>query len=292
MGGVVYLQPGSIAEASEFLTRYPGAKALAGGTDLVPAMERRKVAPSHLVDLSGIPQLNSISYQEGKLHLGAMVAIQELVDSSLIKEKFPLIAAAAGHLGCWQVRNRATLGGNLCNAAPSAEMAPPLMILGARVRIAGAAGERLLPLEEFFTGPGQTVLQPGEILAEALVPEPPGVAQCVYLRHALRRSMDIALANVAVYLLPDGETLAEARIVLGAVAPTPVRARAAEAALAGKKLNWDTVEAAAGAAAGECRPITDVRATAEYRREMIAVLVRRALYAIPGPGGDWRENIH
>jgi len=287
MEGVVYLQPGSVAEASGFLTSYPGARLLAGGTDLVLAMERKKVTPSHLVDLSGVPGINSISYQEGKLHLGSMVTIQELVDSPVIKEKFPVIASAASWLGCWQVRNRATLGGNLANAAPSAEMAPPLMALGAMVKIAGSKGERVLPLEEFFTGPGQTVLQPGEIMTEVVVADQPAGARSIYLRHALRKSMDISLSNAAVSLTLAGDTVTGARVVLGAVAPTPIRSRAAEAALAGRKPDSEVIAAAAAAAAGECRPITDVRATAEYRREMIEVLVRRALNSILKPeGGD------
>lgn len=285
MEEVVFLQPGSVTEASQFVIRHPGAKLLAGGTDLVLSMERKKVAPSHLVDLSGIKNLSSISYQEGRLHLGSMTTIQELVDSLVVKEKMPVISTAASCLGCWQVRNRATLGGNLANAAPSAEMAPPLMALSAQVKIEGATGHRLLSLEDFFTGPGQTAMQPGEIITEVIVPGIPAMARSAYLRHALRSSMDIALANMAVYLLMDGDTAVDVRVSLGAVAPTPLRARAAEAALEGKKLNQVNISAAAGAAVGECRPITDVRATGEYRREMIGVLVRRALNSLVKPEG-------
>lgn len=286
MGGLQYLQPGSIAEAGDLLIRHPGARLLAGGTDLILAMERKKVSPSHLVDLSGIPQLKEVSCEDGKLRLGAMVAIQELVESPPVREKFPVIASAAGCLGCWQVRNRATLGGNLANAAPSAEMAPPLIALDAQVGIGGPAGERFIPLEDFFAGPGQTVLQPGEILAEVVVPVPAAGVKAAYMRHSLRRSMDIALASAAVRLQLDGETIAGARVVLGAVAPTPIRAREAEAALTGKKLDGAAIAAAAAAAARECRPITDVRATAQYRREIIGVLVRRALNAAAKPEGD------
>lgn len=279
MKDIAYLRPQILQEASDYLLAYPHAKLLAGGTDLILSLERKKVTPTHIVDLSGISHLNQVVFENGILRLGAMVTIQELHEVPIVRDKFPDIAVAAGHLGCWQVRNRATLGGNLANAAPSAEMAPPLIAHNAKVKLVSSQGERMLPLEEFFTGPGRTIMHQGEVLAEIIVPEPREGLEMRYSRHALRRSMDISVVNVVVHLQLKGEIVIDVKIVLGAVAPTPIRSKRAEEILVGKKLDNILISNAAQAASLECQPITDVRATAGYRRKMVQVLTERALYS-------------
>lgn len=280
MDDLIFVRPLGMAEACDCLLANKNARILAGGTDLILAMERKKIRPTHIIDISSITGIDGIFMKNGFLHLGAMASIQSIRDSKQVGGEFPALAEAAGSLGCWQVRNRATLGGNLANAAPSAEMAPPLMALGARLKLLGPDGERILPIEEFFRGPGETALGPGEILEEVMVPRPPAGTKMIYLRHSLRRSMDIALVNAALCFLYEGNAARHVRVALGAVAPTPVRARKAEQALEGKTLNGLLIDKAAEIAAGECRPITDIRATAGYRREMAGVLVRRGLTAL------------
>jgi carbon-monoxide dehydrogenase medium subunit len=282
MGSIKYLRPKSLKEATANLLAYKDARVLAGGTDLILQMERKKVALTHLIDLSFIPGIDGLEMKEDFLSLGTMISIQDIHESTQVREEFPAIAEAAGNLGCWQVRNRATLGGNLANAAPSAEMAPPLIALGALVKLVGPDGDRLLPLENFFKGPGVTDLQPGELLVEVMVPRPPAARKMIYLRHSLRRSMDISLVNMAVCFDDDQNVTQNVRVVLGAVAPTPIRARKTEHLLEGKTLDQELINQAAELAAGECQPITDVRSTADYRREIVKVLVRRSFRALIG----------
>jgi len=282
MGSIKYLRTKSLKEATANLLAYKDARVLAGGTDLILQMERKKVALTHLIDLSFIPGIDGLEMKEDFLSLGTMISIQDIHESTQVREEFPAIAEAAGNLGCWQVRNRATLGGNLANAAPSAEMAPPLIALGALVKLVGPDGDRLLPLENFFKGPGVTDLQPGELLVEVMVPRPPADRKMIYLRHSLRRSMDISLVNMAVCFDDDQNVTQNVRVVLGAVAPTPIRARKTEHLLEGKTLDQELINQAAELAAGECQPITDVRSTADYRREIVKVLVRRSFRALIG----------
>ncbi len=175
------------------------------------------------------------------------------------------------------IRNVGTVGGNLCHASPAADTAPALIALGARVKIVGPAGERTCALEDFFTGPGQTVLQSGEILAEILVPAMPPRTKSVYLKHAVRGAADLAIVGVAVIATLEDERLRSVKIVLGAVAPRPIRARMAEKLLEGKELDESLIEDAAQAASDESRPITDVRASVDYRKEMVKVFTRWAL---------------
>jgi len=277
MKDLTFLSPKSLAEASDSLMAYDNARIIAGGTDLLLQMERKKIKPDCLIDLSNITGMKQLNIKDGVLCLGAMTNIQSIHESQLVKDAVPVLAEAAGHLGCWQVRNRATLGGNLANAAPSAEMAPPLIALGAKVKIFGPGGERVLPLENFFKGPGSTEINRGELLVEVLVPLPEGNLFMKYLRHSLRRSMDIALVNAAVCFDYSNQVVKKARVVLGAVAPTPIRAVKTETCIEGQKITSKFIEKAVEVSSGECRPITDVRATEFYRREIVGVLIRRAL---------------
>ncbi len=276
-----YLEPSTLQEVITILNQYGSqAKVLAGGTDLLTLLKERTLKPRFVVNIKHLTGMGGIIHAPGQgLRIGALTTIHTLETSTLLKEKYPALAQAAHLLGSPQVRNLATIGGNLCNAAPSAETAPPLLSFSASLRIAGPKGERILPLESFFTGPGITVLQDGELLIEVSFPEPPPGIGSVYLKHCPRGSMDIAVVGVAVRLaLSSGNgKVEECRIGLGAVGPTPFRATGAEELLRGEKVTELLVQEVAKKAAAESRPISDIRGSAEYRSQMVRVLTARAL---------------
>lgn len=270
----------TLEEACRLLGQPEGkAKVLAGGTDILAKVKHRVLDPEMMVDIKEIPGLNKIRYdQKEGLILGALVSIRGIEISKVIQEKFRVISEAAGMLGSLQIRHRGTLGGNICNASPAADMAPCLIAMGAKARIVGDGKVREVPLEDFFTGPGMTVLRPNEILREIWVPNVEGRVGDAYVKHTLRKAMDLAIVGVAVRLrLDDKDKCTDVKIVLGAVAPTPVRAREAENQLRGKKISDVLIEEASNHASEASRPITDVRGTAGYRKEMVKVMVRRAL---------------
>lgn len=276
-----YLAPATLEEAISALSDHEGeAKVLAGGTDLLIYMKSGRVAPSYLVDIKRIPGLDRIAFDEAEgLRIGALTRLADVADHPIIRERFPMAAAGAESIGTIQVRNKGTIGGNLCNAAPSADMAPPIIAFGTAVKIVGPKGERTLPLDEFFLGPGRTVLGAGDILTEIIIPTPPERSGGVYLRIARRSAIDIAAVGVAAHLTLDGDgtTCRDVRIVLGAVAPIPLRAKDAEGLLNGKRLEAEIIAEAGRRAAEESKPISDVRSSAAYRREMVNVLTKRAL---------------
>ncbi len=290
MKGFEYYAPETLDAAVEILARYgEGAYPVAGGTDLIPKMRYGHVAPQAVVNLKRIPGLNRItSLENGGLHVGALVTLTQLSREALVRERYPVVAHIAGKMASAQVRNLATVGGNLCNAAPSADLAPPLIALDAEALIVGPEGERRVPLEHFFTGPGATVLGPGELLTAVLLPPPQPHTRAMYIKHAHREALDIAIVGVAalVRLAPGTATCQGARIVLGAVAPTPIRAREAEALLEGAPLTEEHIAEAGRLAAQAARPIDDVRGSAWYRRKMVDVLTRRAIAGTRGEGGD------
>jgi aerobic carbon-monoxide dehydrogenase medium subunit len=269
-----YFEPTTLGEASALLSRYAGrAQPLAGGTDLLVELKEQLRRAECVVNIKRIPGMDTLSYdaREG-LRIGALVTAREIEISPIILEKYSSLAQAARELGSIQVRNRATIVGNICRASPSADTLPPLIADSASVRIVGGKGERTLLLEDFFTGPGKTVLGVDELVTDLVLPPPPLNTRKVYIKHGRRKAMELATVGVAVSL-----SNADVRIVLGAVAPTPIRARRAEDLLRGKRLNAELIAQAAKAAADESRPISNVRASAEYRREMVEVLTRRAL---------------
>lgn len=272
-----YATPTSISEAAGLLAVNGGAVALAGGTDLLVARQAGMIDPELVVDLGRIPGLDTIDDEAGGVRLGSMITMTTLARSPRVRTSYPAVAESAGRMGCWQVRNLATLGGNLCNASPSAEMGPSLLVYDAVVVIQGQANEREVPLGSFFSGPGSTVLERGELVTAVRLPTPPAGLRSVYERRTIRRSMDIPLVNAAVALRLEGGVVVDARVALGAVAPVPFRVSAAEDVLRGRRLDPETVREAAEAACCPARPITDVRATAEYRLAMVEVLVGRAL---------------
>lgn len=276
-----YFAPQSLGDATALLRRYgTKAKLLAGGTDLFIRLERRVVEPAVVVDLKKIRALQGIKASAKGVTIRAATLMDEIVSSSLVQRRYHIIAEAAAAVGSIQTRNRATLGGNLCNASPAADTAPALIALGARARIAGSRREREISLEEFFLAPGKTCLQSNELLKEIFIPSPAGKAGSSFQR-CTRTAMDIALVNCAVFLslAPKGGVIGEIRVALGAVAPTPVRARPAEDLLRGKNPDNEAIEEAAALAAAGVSPIDDVRSSASYRREMVRVLTRRAIKA-------------
>ena len=274
-----YLEPKTIEEAVSLLSKYDGrAKVIAGGTDLMVEIRNKAIKPGYVVDIAGISGLDYIKYNNKQgLRIGALTTIRALETSTEVQHRYPVISQAASQLGSVAIRNVGTIGGNLCNAAPSAEMAPPLIALGARVKIRAANGERIIPIEDFFTGPGQTVLKPNELVTEIQVPDLPPRSGGVYIKHSIRKAQDLAIVGVGAITTMDKDVLSDVKIALGAVAPTPIRAKKAEEILKGKKPESDLLEKAGLAASQEASPIDDVRGSAEYRRKMIRVLVKRAI---------------
>ncbi len=280
-----YREPSTLAEAISILNQYgKEAKALAGGTDLLVNMKERGLEPKCLVNLKTIPGLSYIRFDEKEgLRMGALTTVREVETSSLIQEKFPCLHEGARSLGSVQIRNRATLGGNLCNASPAADHAPPLLVLNAQVRLVGAGGERVVPLEKFFVGPGVTVLQ-NEILTEVIVPASSLRVQGVYLTICRREAVDLAQVGIAVAARAEEKKAKwkDVRIALGAVAPTPLRAYETEKLLEGRDIEKSVIDEAVKKSMEEASPITDLRASDWYRREMVGVLAQRALEQVAG----------
>ncbi len=279
-----YLQPLTLQEATSLLAEKDGeAKVIAGGTDLINLIRTKTIRPHYVVDIGRIPGLDHVKYDgDGALSIGALVTLRALETSNDVKQHHPVIAQAAGQLGAVAIRNVGTIGGNLCPASPAADTAPALIALRARAKIVGPSGERTVALEDFFTGPGRTVLQRGEILAEVGVPPMPPLSTAVYLKHASRGAADLAIVGVAVLASLNGGRCRNVKIALGAVASMPIRARNAERMLEEKDINDALIEQAAEAAAAESRPITDVRASADYRREMVKVFTQWAIRRVVG----------
>jgi carbon-monoxide dehydrogenase medium subunit len=276
-----YARPYSIGEAVQLLSG-AGEKALvlAGGTDLLVQLRADRKQADLVVDVKRVPEMNEISYHPEKgLALGAAVPCYQIYGNSSLKQKYPALVEVASIIGGTQIQGRASIGGNLCNAAPSADSVPLLIALRARCRIAGVAGEREVPVEEFCTAPGRTILKPGELLVSLLLPSPARGEGACYIRFIPRNEMDIAVAGAGVGVVMDNGVIRSARVALASVAPTPLFVREAGESLAGSAAGADAIQRAAEIARQAAKPITDMRGTAEYRRHLCAVLVRRALQA-------------
>ena len=275
-----YHEPAGIRECVELLTHYgPDASVLAGGTDLVVKLRSGAARPKAVVSLGAVRELSKLDiHSDGSVHIGAMMALRDIERADSLGGGFDVIRQGASRVSSMQVRNVATLGGNSCNASPGADTVPGLIASGAVARIAGPEGERSMPLETFFRGPGMTALGRGEMLIGFHVACPPPLTAGAYMKYAIRGDTDLAIVGVAARLtLDEKRTVREARIVLGAVAPTPIRARRAEDLLTGQLPGYGLLRDAARAAAEDSRPISDQRATAQYRREMVRVWTRRAI---------------
>ena len=274
-----YFEPQTMDEAQELLAQYDGqAMILAGGTDLLVEIKEALRSPDYVINIKRIPGLDACSYEEGQgLRFGALVTARQIETWPVVIEKYAGLAQAVRELGSIQIRNRATVVGNICRASPSADTLPPLIADGAHIRLNGPQGQRTVLLEQFFTGPGRTILQTAEIATDVLVPDPPPNTGKVYIKHGRRKAMELATVGVAVTMTVEDNRVADVRVVLGAVAPTPIRAPQAEAILSGQTVRETIVEEAANAAMRESRPISDVRSSADYRREMVRVLTARAV---------------
>ncbi|MEW5807301.1 MAG: xanthine dehydrogenase family protein subunit M [Acidobacteriota bacterium] len=301
-----YYRPKSLKEMFKLIsTLGPDTRLLAGGTDLIPELKERVKTASTIISLGDVQELKGIEAREkaegrsrsrakepledrgserkrkegrrGELRIGALATLTELIESPVVPNEFSVIKEAALTLASPPIRSMATIGGNIVQAVPSADMPPILIALKSKVRLVSQKGVRIMALEEFFKGPRETTLMPGEILKEIVVPFPkPGTGSC-YLKEGRRGILSLAVAGVAVSLRMHGQKCKEARIVLGAVAPTPLLVREAGEIMAGKKLDPESIDEAACVAARCCCPITDVRASEEYRRELVRVLTIRAI---------------
>lgn len=276
-----YFAPKTPAETLELVNRLGSkAKILAGGTDLILVMKAKAISPEYLIDINGVEEFRGIVCEPGKgAVIGTNAKLAEIQYSEAIRAKYPALAYAAGEVGSSQVRHMASLGGNSCNASPAADTPTPLAALGAQVVLSSTSGERELPLEEFILGVRKLDLAEGEMLTKFILPEPPPRSACRYAYMGRRDAMEIDCVNMAVNieLAEDGETITNIKLVMGSVYPRPLVSGAVPALLIGQKLNDELTEKAAEAAQGEAKPIDDIRATAEYRREIVKVLARRLL---------------
>jgi carbon-monoxide dehydrogenase medium subunit len=275
-----YLSPQSLQEACALLAQYGSrAKVLAGGSDVLVKMKDGLISPSYLVSLKRLDSLKAIRYEKGTgVIIGARATHNEIMSNSILQEKYRSVCEAAHTMAAEQIRNIGTIGGNLVNAVPSADLPPILIALDAQARIAGPNGGRTIRLEEFFLGPGKTVLENGEILTEIIVPDQPTTGSN-YIKFGLRRAGALAVVGVASSVTLRDGVCQDVRIVLGAVAPTPIRARQAENVLRSKKVSQDLINEAGKIAATESKPINDIRGSIEYRRNLVDVLTRRSLKA-------------
>ncbi len=271
----------SLQEAIDAASASKGASAfLAGGTDLLVQIKKGKKQPRYVIDVKGVPEMTGLALSGDELSIGALTCIRTLETSALTSEKVPLLVQAAAKLGSVQIRHRATIGGNLCNASPSADTAPALLALEAQAEICGNTGSRVIDLDRFFLGPGATVLGEGEVLTRLKIPLTRKRRGSVYYKLSTRKAMDLAFVGVAVLLELDGDDrVSKARIALAAVDPTPIRVPSAEKQLEGRMLSFEAVRDSAELAARSCKPISDLRASAEYRREMARELCQQGLLA-------------
>jgi carbon-monoxide dehydrogenase medium subunit len=277
-----YHRPATLGEACRLLADDPQAVALAGGTDLMVHLRQpwRGRRPSAVVSLRHIAELSRIEVTDRAIRVGALASLSAVIDHPVIKGEYPILPFAARYMGSPAIRNLATVGGNLCNASPAADLPPVLLVLDALVGMASRNGERRLPLTDLFRGPGRTAIEPGEVLAWIEIPRRDAAWAVRYERLDVRRAMDIAIAGAALALRLEGSRVVDARIALCAVAPTARRVPEAERALLEEGLGEGAIRRAAGLASRAAEPIDDVRASAEYRREMVEVLVRRGLQGI------------
>jgi carbon-monoxide dehydrogenase medium subunit len=273
------MSPLTVSEATELLDRNPGARVLAGGTDLMVDMRLTRTIPELIVDVKNIAQTREISLSDDGLVLGAAVPCVDLTDHATLRKTYPGLVESAELIGSSQIQSRASLGGNLCHSSPAADTVPALLAVNAVCRIAGPGGERRVAVEDFCTGPGVNVLADGEFLVAFEIPAPAAGSRDAYLRFIPRNEMDIAVAGVSstVVLDASGQNIQSARIALASVGPTPILATAAGESLAGKAVSDDAIAEAGRLASEAASPITDMRGTIRQRHHLVDVLTRRTL---------------
>ena len=274
-----YASPRSLPEAVSLMNGHRRALLMAGGTDLLVQLRARRKETDLVIDLKRVPDLMEIQHQPEALSIGAAVPCCNIYEDAGVRQLFPALAHTAALIGGTPIQGRASLGGNLCNSAPSADSIPMLIALGAVARMANSGGTRDLPIENFCTAPGRNALQPGELLIAIRVPLAANGSGAHYLRFIPRNEMDIAVVGVGASLTVRDGVITAARIALASVAPTPLYVPAAGAALIGKKPDAASFALASAAAQAAATPISDMRGPAEYRRHLVGVLTRRALEA-------------
>lgn len=274
-----YYAPETLDEALELLATLDNAKIIAGGTDVIPKLKGGVLVPSNLIDITRIKKLRYIDFDcHDGLKFGACTTLRDLEAHPVVKKKYKALYSGCYSIASTQIRNVATPVGNICNAVPSADTAPALIALDAQIVIKSADGSYIIPAEDFFTGVNKTVLRPNEMVVEVKVPPMSETQDSVYYKYAIRRAMDLAMVGVAAKITTEHGICTDARIALGAVAATPVRAKAAEEIIIGKEITEELIlEAAKCASEKCCSPISDVRASKEYRREIVKVLTRDAI---------------
>ena len=274
--GFELLRPPTLVGALEMMGTLESAMPIAGGTDIIPTFKDLGSKPVHLIDLGLIGELNGVEEEDGYVLIGPTTTHAQILASKLIEEAAPALHDAARWIGSVQIRNRGTIGGNLCNASPAADSAPPLLVHGAEAHICSLEEGHWIPLHELFKGPKMTALEKNEILGGLRFPAVKGAGSS-FQRIGRRKGFTLSVVNAAVYAERDGEVLREVRIALGSVAPTPIRAPTVENRIRGRKMSEELIEEAAAASIEAAKPITDIRGTAEYRRDMVGVLVKRAM---------------
>lgn len=274
-----YYEPTSIDECSKLLITYgTDAQILAGGTDLVPKLKSRNLKVKTIIGLNGISEAKGIKETKDGVEVGALVTLRDITKSNIIRENWKALAEAAGHVSSMQVRNIATIGGNVCNASPSADAVQGLIVSDAMVNIVGPNGRRKVPIIDFFVGPGKTILEEGELVVSFTIPNSRQKSGASYKKFAIRGDVDISIVGAGSSITLDkDDKVSHAIISLAAVAPTPIRVTDVEKLIVGKVLTKDLILEAAEKAANSCNPITDQRATKEYRIEMVKVWTKNAL---------------
>ncbi len=276
-----YYRPTNLAKAADLL-RNEGGLPIAGGTDVMIKLRRGAIRHPVLVNVKGISELAGIREESGRLRIGSGTKLAAVAADPLVRQRCPALAEGARAIGTPQIRNLGTIGGNACNASPCADTAPGLLVSGARVEISDGKDKREVDADKFWTGPGKSVLRPGELVTAFLLPEPTKGARQGFLKLGPRRASDIAVVNLGMGFVLDGGVLRDVRIALGSVAPTPLRARGAETLMEGADATQLDYAAVAAAASADAVPISDVRGSAWYRSEAVAALVEQLLTTILG----------
>lgn len=276
MKSFTYSCPMTLDEAIHQLSNLKGESfILAGGTDMIPLMHVRSLPPMHIVDIKKIKYLKGVKNEGGQVRIGSTETVHDISQAPLIAQHYPALHQAALSLGSFPVRCQATIGGNICRASPSGDLLPSLLLYNASAGVAGTNGKRIVKLSDFFLGPGETVLEKDEILTDILLPSPDSDSYATYQKISPRRAMDLAVVGVAVGIWFSDGKIEDVRIALGAVGPTPLRAIKAETTWKDKNpVDWEEI---GSVAATECKPIGDIRGSANYRRKLVAVYVARML---------------
>lgn len=286
-----YFKPDSLSSAFNLMEKLHGvARYIAGGTDLLINLKKKKLKPDAIISLRNISELKGIEY-ENKLKIGSMTTFRDIEANQHIADNYPALWDAVTLLANPQVRSVATIGGNICNAAPSADSVPPLIVLGAKLSVEGPGGKRLIPIEEFFLGPGETALKDHEVLSRIEIPLLDKGMGCAFLKMG-RLSQDIAIVNASALVKMEGDVCKECRLSVGAVAPVPLRLKNVEQLLIGNKVTDDLLDEVSRLTQQEVSPITDIRATEEYRRTVSGVLIKRAIKeAVADAKGKKRKRL-